>query len=628
MPKSSISELRRRELGRAAYETTCERGFAGMTLELVAQHAGISKGVIQHHFANKKHLTEEMVRYANRSYSETVRKRMKAARSLSEKLWCIIDCLLQPGLFEPQLVGAYLPVLVTGIDQTAILRIYDAMNMRGRSSMTAILKKWLDPNEARRVSYIIWNLLEGAWILPASQQQIARTAILQAIADYLKHIPQFDASVVDVQQSPETAHVHTELRIPISTIRRMELEKAALDILYESGFRDLTVQRVADKAQLSKGVVHHYFLSKEDLIAGALRHEFRQFGVTVAQLLRRTNTSSERLWTVVVAQFADQYIHFSYIRWYLNSLEAGFRNPSIAKIYDIADRRGRSNLAFALKQLMNAEDAHKTALTLWNMIVGVSYAIFSDRSVTHENVLLTMAEYLTNSIPAFDTSVVRINGAKVYDKRAPAVKSIEREHIYNATVEVIEHVGCRKFSFELLAEHMGIPLEAIQPHYRRFQDLIAATVRYSVARVEEIAEHRRKQARSASEALWAVVYSDVEPTIITRRATEVYLSFLEAGMGAPQILEIYESEEEMRRSALASELTTLLDGSGVDMVLANLTAMLQGAWGLLPCDPDMTQSDILKSMSEYLICSVPGFDASALKLSAQWREETGAPTDQ
>jgi hypothetical protein len=99
-------------------------------------------------------------------------------------------------------------------------------------------------------------------------------------------------------------------------------------------------------------------------------------------------------------------------------------------------------------------------------------------------------------------------------------------------------------------------------------------------------------------------------------------------LSEPQIIKIYEHEEEMRRSAIAPELRTLMDVGGVDMVLANLTTMLQGAWRLLPCDPEMTQSDILKSISEYLTRSVPGFDTSVIELSAQWSAESGAPADQ
>jgi TetR/AcrR family transcriptional repressor of bet genes len=627
MPEPSKSKLSQRELERTVYETAYELGLDGVTLEKVSERAGISKGVTHHYFPNKEDLYLALVRQANRHYFDMVRWRMKSARSASHRLWCVIESHLSPGFFEPQFVRAYLPLLVGGVHDPRILRVYDAINARGRASVKAILRTWLEPEDAVAASYTIWSLLEGAWILPASQTHLTRSLILRIIADYLRRIPAFDQSVINFQEMSQSS-VPREGKVAIRTIRRAELEKAALLTIYEIGFRDMTVQHVAEKAQLSKGVVHHYFLSKDDLVAGAIRHEFREFGHSVARLLEKTSNPSERLWIIINSQLADQYLHFSYLRWYLNSIEAGFRNKGISQVYDIAERRGRSNIAAALKELMPAAEARKTTLVLWSMIEGSCYMMFSDQTITRKQVLLEIARYLISNIPAFDSSVVIIEGARANGKRAGAVQSIEREKIYKATHEVIEHVGYRKFTFELLAEHMGIPPEAIQRHYRGSYDLIAATARFYVTKIEEISEYRSKQAKSASEALWALVYSDVEPAIMTRRVSEVYLSFLEAGLREPQILEIYEYEEGMRRSAIASELRTLMDVRGVEMVLANLTTMLQGAWRLLPCDPEISQSDVLKSISEYLTRSVPGFDSAVLELSVQWSAESGAPAHQ
>jgi AcrR family transcriptional regulator len=191
---------------------------------------------------------------------------------------------------------------------------------------------------------------------------------------------------------------------------------------------------------------------------------------------------------------------------------------------------------------------------------------------------------------------------------------------------VLEHVGYRKLTFELLAEHMGVTVEAIHRHYGSIDDLIIAAVRSTIARIEEIGEHRSSQARSASESLWSFVYSDIELCMNTRH-TEVYVLLLELSRKEPQLLEIYEAEEQRSRSAPSSELMRF-STRAADDVLANLHSMLHGTWRLLPRDPGITHSDILKSISEYLTRSVPGFDASVLELSAQWRAESGGPEGQ
>jgi TetR/AcrR family transcriptional repressor of bet genes len=430
--KTSIGSIRRQELEKAAYETACELGFKAMTLKSVAKHAGVSKGVIHHYFQSKDELINGMERHTNRLYAKIARERLKTARSASERIWAIVESNLVEG-YTPNVVPSYLPVLVAGIHFEKLLRTYNAIDTRGRSNILYALKSLKATNELA-TSYTIWSMLEGAWVLSESQSQITRAALLQSIADYLKRIPGFDISVVDLREKSKSSDVQRTGRVALSTIRRMELEKAALEILYESGFRELTVQRVAERAQLSKGVVHHYFLSKDDLVAGALRHEFRQFGLAVAGLLARTSSPGERLWLVITAQLGDQYLQLSYLRWYMNSIEAGFRSEGITQVYDIAERRGRSNIAAALKELMPAAEARTTALVLWSMIEGSCYMMFSDRTITRKDVLLGIARYLTSSIPKFDSSVIVIDGVRADDRssRSEATKSIALEDIREA----------------------------------------------------------------------------------------------------------------------------------------------------------------------------------------------------
>ena len=52
MALTKISDIRRRELRRAAVEVMRREGAAGTTLEKVAQEAGASKGIVLHYFRN------------------------------------------------------------------------------------------------------------------------------------------------------------------------------------------------------------------------------------------------------------------------------------------------------------------------------------------------------------------------------------------------------------------------------------------------------------------------------------------------------------------------------------------------------------------------------------------------
>ncbi|CAM4303409.1 TetR family transcriptional regulator [Nocardiopsis rhodophaea] len=59
--RSFIEKARRAQIIEAAVAVIAEVGFAKASLARIAQHAGISKGVISYHFAGKDELIEQVV---------------------------------------------------------------------------------------------------------------------------------------------------------------------------------------------------------------------------------------------------------------------------------------------------------------------------------------------------------------------------------------------------------------------------------------------------------------------------------------------------------------------------------------------------------------------------------------
>src|SRR5262245_56183015 len=73
--RTSIEEIRRRELTEAAYEILQEAGIAGTTLAKVAECAGMSKGIVLHYFRDKDDLLEAVMRLANALLRDEVVRR-------------------------------------------------------------------------------------------------------------------------------------------------------------------------------------------------------------------------------------------------------------------------------------------------------------------------------------------------------------------------------------------------------------------------------------------------------------------------------------------------------------------------------------------------------------------------
>jgi AcrR family transcriptional regulator len=86
-PKSFIEEARRRQIIAAAVEVISDLGYVNASLARIAEHAGISKGVISYHFAGKDELMTQLVIQLYVSAAEYIAPRVGAAAGAR-------DCLL------------------------------------------------------------------------------------------------------------------------------------------------------------------------------------------------------------------------------------------------------------------------------------------------------------------------------------------------------------------------------------------------------------------------------------------------------------------------------------------------------------------------------------------------------
>ncbi len=77
---------------------------------------------------------------------------------------------------------------------------------------------------------------------------------------------------------------------PIRAIRRDELIKAAFEIIKRDGLRAATIGNIAEAAGASKGIVHHYFEDKQDLIEHTMRYAHRMRRNDLVNRLRKAQT--------------------------------------------------------------------------------------------------------------------------------------------------------------------------------------------------------------------------------------------------------------------------------------------------------------------------------------------------
>jgi TetR/AcrR family transcriptional repressor of bet genes len=66
MPKLGMGPIRREQICRAAAKVISEHGLAGTTMRMVAEEAGVSTGMLNHHFSNRMEMLEETLVFVSK----------------------------------------------------------------------------------------------------------------------------------------------------------------------------------------------------------------------------------------------------------------------------------------------------------------------------------------------------------------------------------------------------------------------------------------------------------------------------------------------------------------------------------------------------------------------------------
>ncbi|MCK3775549.1 transcriptional regulator BetI [Ensifer sesbaniae] len=188
MRLTRISEIRRRELRRAAFEVLQKEGMAGATLEKVAMHAGASKGIVLHYFANKQELFEHAMREANAALKEAVVERLNRARTPRERLEAIIEANFEERFFQPSVCHAWLSLCAEVPREPQLARIQKVIHARMRSNLLSALAHLLPEDECEAAALGITSLIDGLWLrLGLQSGGLTREMALAQMRDYLAH---------------------------------------------------------------------------------------------------------------------------------------------------------------------------------------------------------------------------------------------------------------------------------------------------------------------------------------------------------------------------------------------------------------------------------------------------------
>jgi TetR/AcrR family transcriptional repressor of bet genes len=140
MQSSSIRTIRRAELSRAAFEAVIRYGLRKTTLDKVGDIAGVSKGVVLHHFKDKSALLEAVFRRSNSLLSESVVELYRYAETPYERLWAIIVSNFFETIFNRPVCQAWVSLISEVPHNEECQRVQISNNQRIRSNLMHELK--------------------------------------------------------------------------------------------------------------------------------------------------------------------------------------------------------------------------------------------------------------------------------------------------------------------------------------------------------------------------------------------------------------------------------------------------------------------------------------------------------
>lgn len=191
----------------------------------------------------------------------------------------------------------------------------------------------------------------------------------------------------------------------ISDIRRRELRHAAYEVLQAEGMSGATIEKVAQRAGASKGIVHHYFKTKQELFEQAMRHSNALLRDEVVRLMHLARSPDQRLWAIIEGNFSTAFFRPGICRAWLALCAEIPREPQLARIQRVVHARMHSNLMTALSALVPADECETVALGLTTLIDGLWLRLgLHPGQLTASEALMQMVDYLDHRIPHIEWS--------------------------------------------------------------------------------------------------------------------------------------------------------------------------------------------------------------------------------
>lgn len=162
-------DIRRQELIEATFRCLCRLGPAQTSVRTIAEEAGLSLGMVRHHFNSKDELLAAGYRALSAQLqTQTARAMEQAGSAPAAQLRALITAGLHPPILDREYIQ--LRFLFWGLSQTnaAVREVHDEIYSRFAQQLNALLRTVARSSKARidadGITLTIMALLKGLWL--------------------------------------------------------------------------------------------------------------------------------------------------------------------------------------------------------------------------------------------------------------------------------------------------------------------------------------------------------------------------------------------------------------------------------------------------------------------------------
>jgi TetR/AcrR family transcriptional repressor of bet genes len=190
-------------------------------------------------------------------------------------------------------------------------------------------------------------------------------------------------------------------KIGMEEERRRSLINATVDAIHESGYSDVTMAQIAKRAGVSGGLVHHYFGSKDQLLAATMRHLLTELSREIRTGLAEATTPRARISAIIAGNFAVNQFQPAVIAAWLAFYVQSRTTSSNRRLLKIYAARLASNLTHNLKAFVPRDEARRLAEGTASMIDGVWIRqALSDTKTDRKAAIAMVEDYVETQIAA------------------------------------------------------------------------------------------------------------------------------------------------------------------------------------------------------------------------------------